>query len=579
MRIHLFGLVYVVRAQYDWIQPKELREKFLREVDYAPIPVESRDSFFDPVLMVSIDESNPDFRGSNERKSHFFLEFSDAYNLFVPFPGNCIGVLDLWVYRPDWFVPRKENVESAQECLNTLLESIPTDLEDNGSIESGVILVDLLTSVIPVIRSAEAEYIKSAEFGEEWRRAWEKIPPFPETPGFIRSLSSCPVLSSLVSNMLPDQEDQEEVVSSGFFKSGSVEGRYWKALVESDFQDSSLSIHFPSFFDHVMTRRGELRETTARAVKYILTNEKLLSLLLFDELDMMDLLSRPGITFQPEFVFGNQVLKYCFRSEESFAAEKWTEVTSVVNLLDGVSGTNFGYSCLPWGNADFSDSVDYELNLLDETREHLLENWESLGYVILASLVRAGRGKLGIDTVNYLECILNAVTNANLRVDLVPEESRIEMTLSLIYLARATYGAPARLMRGFDRSSFDEEDSSLEPRSPGELVDMQIYPRVVGESPLLELKSPQQDPEYAFSDISDDGEEVPDIGAFEDSPLLEYDRGYNEYRLVPSEDFAASDSDGEAIIERGLRFFLFEGFDDDPDSEEESSSLEGHVFV
>ena len=49
MRIHLFGLVYVVRAQYDWIQPRELREKFLREVDYAPIPVESRDSFFDPV--------------------------------------------------------------------------------------------------------------------------------------------------------------------------------------------------------------------------------------------------------------------------------------------------------------------------------------------------------------------------------------------------------------------------------------------------------------------------------------------------------------------------------------------------
>ena len=543
---------------------------FLQEFDYAPIPVESRDSFSDPVLMVSIDESNPVFRGSNERNCHDFGEFSDAYNLFVPFPGNCIGVLDLWVYRPDWFVPRKENVESAQECLNTLLESIPNDLEDSGAIESGVILVDLLTSVIPVIRSAEAEYIKFAEFGEEWRRAWEKIPPFPETPGFMRSLSSCPVLSSLVSNMLPGQEDQDEVVSVGLFNSGSVEGRYWKALIASDFQDSSLSIHFPSFFDHVMTRREELREATARAVKYILTSEKLSSLLLFDEVDMMGLLSRPGITFQPEFLFGNQVLKYCFRSAESFAVDKWTEFTSVVNLLDKVSGTNFGYTCLPWGNADFSDSVDYELDLLDETRKHLLDNWESLSYVILASLVRAGHGQLGIDTVKYLECILNAVTNANLRVDLVPQEARTEMTLSLIYLARATYGAPARLIRGFHRSGGSPLESSEDDHAEE-------------ESPLLEFgvggivgvnRPHQHHPGYDFADSSEEARSAGERESDEESPLLEYE----QYSLLPSEDFDAIDTDGAEIIERGLRFFLFDGIDD-IESAESTTALEGHVFV
>lgn len=571
MRIPLFGLVYAVRARYNWIQPDELREMFLREVDHVPIKVDSDGSFPDPVLMVSIDESNPLFKGSSERKWHDYADFSDAYRLFVPFAENCIGVLDLWVYRPNWFVPRRENVESAQECLNELLAAIPDDLDDNAAIESGLILVDLLTSVIPVIRSAEAEYIKSAEFGEEWSRAWERIPHFPETPGFLRSLSSCPVLSSLLSNMLPEQEAQDE---EHFFHAGSLESRYWKALVESDFQDSSLSIHFPSFFDHVMTRFGESHQT-ARAVRYILTNEKLLSLLLFDEVDMMSMLSRPVISLKPEFVFGNQVLKYCFSCEESSGTEKWTEFTSVVNLLDRVSGTNYAYSCLPWGNAVFSDSVDYEMDLLDKTRKHLLESWDSFNFVILTSLARAGHGQLGIDTVNYFECILKAVTDGNLRVDLVPEESRIEMTLSLIYLARATYGAPARLIRGFNRSvssldtSDDDEDSSLEPRSPREIRGFNRSSSSLGtsdddEDSSLEPRSPR---------------ELVNMRGFEDSPLLEYEQGYNEYSLVPSEeDFEADDSVGVAIIERGLRFFLLEGINDE-ESEEESSAPEGHVFV
>jgi hypothetical protein len=216
-------------------------------------------------------------------------------------------------------------------------------------------------------------------------------------------------------------------------------------------------IHFPSFFDHILTQRNFIVEPSmlARAMHFILLNDKIE----FDGLDVMSLLSRPGLSLQPRWPFADQVFKYTSADRSRSLAERWTQLVSVVSLLDDLNGTNYRITCL-------------------KAEASLAEELESMGYsekstariddgTILAALHRAGQGILGIDAVEYLQCI--AESSSGLSVNLVPEEDRTQAVLDLLYIARVAFGSPAKLIRGFESARVAVPVLALSLQHPDEV--------------------------------------------------------------------------------------------------------------
>ena len=602
MRIYLLSLISPIYTRYDWIQADHIRELFIKSIESPPFLIEPGEEIHEQVLLMSLEEYALGYQGSDQRMFYSFDEFSSAHSFFVPRSDYCIGVLDLWIFRPEWFVPRRSSVEMAQECLEELLRAIPEETDDAQSIFHGSKLVDLLTSVIPVVRSGEAELIKTSEFGAESRGRWDQLSSISECPGVVRAVRSNPVLSRLLSELSNDEVSEASVFDVLSGEEDSVDLRYWTRLVEGSFEDSSLLVHFPMFYDYLLTRRSRFvsADQMARAVKFVFTASALS--IPFDTLDMTSLLSRPFMSNKPHFLLANQMFKF-----GSPMQKKWKDLVSVIKTMDRLSGTSILLTCLPWNNLEFVSILDQELTSLGETRRTMGSETDAdfVDLVIIKSLIGAGRGNFGIDTVNYFDCILRRV-----RIDMVPWENRVEAILDLLFLARVAYGAPSKVIKGFSHSSDSQATPSVLYIIPPEVAGYVPFDDSSSSSserlPLITSRTSSNRAYHAsrtFSSVSsstEDFESDSSVSAISSprSVFPDFDEIYPEphdqYTLLPLDDEEQDDKSLSSldphqirIWYEGYRTFLADGLHqdidydkgDDDEDEDEDEDEHGSVII
>lgn len=229
----------------EWL-PAETKEAFAKAL--------SSFSIFDEIygvgdgyqILRSENEKHDMFKGSLKRYEVLFPEFKSVWLAILPEESACVEQLDFWVYRPEWFIPRKDEIKAARGCIKKLFEALPQDVETESDItRDGSAMIDVLNSVIPVMFGSEAQFIIETENSSAtFARVSELggVTGFKGLKGFVHSL---PQLEALIT-ATPAAETLttlKEVIAAE-----TADGRFLQRILDSQFTHPMM-IHLPAFAD------------------------------------------------------------------------------------------------------------------------------------------------------------------------------------------------------------------------------------------------------------------------------------------------------------------------------------------
>ena len=243
-------------------------------------------------IVVSHDEYNSAWPGAQFSHRISFADLQAGISKFIPEYDGCVPILDFWIFRPSWYVPRRWDIEAARSCIKVILERDPAAIEENLENEvmksTAVQLYRILRAIIPFAYSDEASWIIETEYSEESNTLVEqqlatRSSNEPELMTLRGIIEKIPALSQAIR--------QSDVFLEEFvlqFDPSTPDRRFLDRILASDGIFGYLIVQLPAFLDH--------HRSNLNAWRFVVNNMQE-----FGQLDAWATTSRFAVVQNPHF--------------------------------------------------------------------------------------------------------------------------------------------------------------------------------------------------------------------------------------------------------------------------------------
>lgn len=404
-------------------------------------------------IIVSHDEYNSAWPGAQLIREFSFFDLQTSISKFIPENDGCVDILDFWIFRPSWFVPRRRDILAARSCIEVLLEWVPavieTNLENEGMKSAAVKLYRILREIIPLAYSEEAFWIIETENSQESNSlAKQQIAtrssnePESTLRGIIELI---PALAQAIR--------QSDVFLEDFvleFDPSTPDRRFLDRILASDEMSGYLIVQLPAFLDH--------HRSNLNAWRFVVKNIEEFGLL-----DAWATTSRYAVVLNPHFFSSRKIHSFFGRGLIS-PAEGWARTVRVVHSLDKAHGTNVLSKCLPLAKSEGFDSrLSRDTGVPVEKLVERFANTNELSDIVVffEPLKNAKIGNAAL--YDLCDCVVEAAIDGELKIDPTDEAAvtallwQIRIVTSTVASLDLEFRTPEEIASVFNFSGADAD--------------------------------------------------------------------------------------------------------------------------
>lgn len=408
----------------DWVSEPQIHTAFNENIGFIDSHAEEDGS----VAYAPMENNLVAYRSRSS--SMTVNDFSESVAHFIPVTEPCTQYLPYWYKRPSWMAYRKVSIEAARECVERLLNLIPTETEDIDVILHGSRVIAGLAVMLKPLYSTDADAVIASELGEvnvDRRTAVD----ISKHKGFKAFVNEHSVLREMV-NAHPGSGDIDELIRGS---STALESRF-------------LTLLRDSYFVHPLTMSMSeyLSAHSWDEIKFFANLE-----FPIDTADVVGAIARGVVLERPAYFQRCRATDYILcgsRATGHMTSElrvlynrEWTALTD----LDNANGARARIECMPWDHPSFGlsgDAATFEITDRFDT-DNLLSGLEAVDRVTKTA------------NTDFFQCIIDRVIAGELSTDAIADERRRrEIELFILHKVRLVTSPYAFLTKELIRGGF-----------------------------------------------------------------------------------------------------------------------------